>query len=111
MARERSTPATLHAIMETSERYGYDTATVAMCCLTLTCWQLGEVERARELIDRATRRGVERGHAPSLVESLNWKAFLEVTRGDALAALSAAEALEALGREHGMMLQCLLAEL
>jgi predicted ATPase len=46
-----------------------------------------------------------------VVESLLWKAFLEVVRGDAAAALRAAEALEALGREHGMMLHCLWAEL
>jgi class 3 adenylate cyclase/predicted ATPase len=96
---------------ETRVRYGYDTGTVAMCCLAQTCWQLGEVERARELIDRATRRGVELGHAPSLTEPLAWKAFLEVIRGDAAAALSAAEALEAHAREHGMMAHCVLAEL
>ena len=96
---------------ETLERYGYDTGIGAMCCLAVTCWQLGEVERARELIDRATRRGAELGHAPSLVELLTWKAFLEVVRGDAAAALSAAEALEALAREHEMMLHCLWAEL
>ena len=96
---------------ETLERYGYDTGTGAMNCLAWTCWQLGEVERARELIDRATRRGAELGHAPTLVESLAWKQFLEVNRGDAAAALSAAEALEALSREHEMMLHCLWAEL
>ena len=50
----------------TLERYGYDTGTVAMCCLAWTCWQLGQVERARELIDRATGRGAELGHAPTL---------------------------------------------
>ena len=60
---------------ETLERYGYDTGTGAMYCLAWTCWQLGEVERARELIDRATRRGAELGHAPTLVESLAWKAI------------------------------------
>jgi class 3 adenylate cyclase/tetratricopeptide (TPR) repeat protein len=96
---------------EARERYGEDPGTVAMNCLALTCWQLGEVERARELIDGATRRGAELGHAPSLADSLAWKGALEVVRGDAAAALSAADALEALGREHGMMLFCLWAEL
>jgi tetratricopeptide (TPR) repeat protein len=95
---------------EMLERYGYDNGTVAMCCLAVTYWQLGQVERARELIDKATRRGAELGHAPSLVESWNWKALLEVVRGDAAAALTAAEALEALAREHEMKLHCLLAE-
>jgi predicted ATPase len=96
---------------ETRVRYGYDTGTVAMCCLAQTCWQLGEVERARELINRATRRGAELGHAPSLTEPLAWKAILEVIRGDVAAALSAAKALEAHAREHGMMFHCVLAEL
>jgi tetratricopeptide (TPR) repeat protein len=95
---------------ETPKRYGYDTGTVVMCSLAWTCWQLGEVERARGLIDRATRRGAELGHAPSMIESLLWKAILEVVRGDAAAALSAAEALEARGREHEMMFHCMWAE-
>ena len=75
---------------------------MAMSCLAMTMWQLGEVERARELIDVANRRAGELGHAPSMAHPLCWKSFLEVLRGDAAAALSAAEALEGLGREHGM---------
>ena len=87
---------------ETRERYGDDTGTVAMSRLALTCWQLGEVERARELIEAANRRGAELGHAPSMAHPLVYKAALEVLRGDAAAALIAAEAAAALMREHGM---------
>ena len=87
---------------ETRERFGDDTGTVAMSCLALTMWQLGEVERARELIEQANRRASELGHVPSMAHPLYWKSYLEILRGDAAAALSAAEALEALGREHGM---------
>jgi adenylate cyclase len=65
-------------------------------------WQLGEVERARELIEQANQRGSELGHGPSRAHPLLWKAHLEILRGDAAAALSAAEALDALGREHQM---------
>ena len=68
----------------------------------MTIWQLGEVERARELIDEANRRAKELGHVPSMAHPLNWRSRLEILRGDAAAALSAAETLEGLCREHGM---------
>ena len=65
-------------------------------------WQLGEVDRARELIEAANRRAAELGHVPSMAHPLRFKSYLENLRGDAAAALTAAEALEALSREHGM---------
>jgi hypothetical protein len=65
-------------------------------------WQLGEADRARELIEQSIRRGSELGHGPSMGHPLWWKSHLEILRGDAAAALSAAKALEDLSREHGM---------
>jgi hypothetical protein len=65
-------------------------------------WQLGEVDRAWELIEMANRRVAELGHVPSMAHPLQAKFFLEFQRGDAAAALAAAEALEALSRQHGM---------
>jgi tetratricopeptide (TPR) repeat protein len=79
-------------------------------CLALTSWQLGEVERARELIETANRRATELGHFPSMAHPLLFKARLERVRGDAAAALSAAEALEVLAQEHGMTLHRILAK-
>ena len=75
----------------------------AFVILAATMWQLGEVERARELIDWANRRASEarsyRGDGPC--------ALLEIVSGilarRPLATLSAAEALERLAREHGML--------
>jgi predicted ATPase len=96
---------------ETREQYGDDTGTVAMSRLALTCWQLGEVERARELIEAANRRGAELRHAPSMAHPLVYKAALEVFRGDAAAALIAAEAAAGLMREHGMPFWRIYAEL
>jgi tetratricopeptide (TPR) repeat protein len=78
---------------ETRERFSDDTGILAMSCLAVTSWQLGEVERARRLIDEAIRRGKELGHAPSMAHPLVRKSDLELLRGDAAAALSAAEAL------------------
>ena len=87
---------------ETRERFTDDTGPIAISLLAMTMWQLGEVERARELIDEANRRARDLGHAPSMAHPLNWKSRLEILRGDAAAALSAAETLEGLCREHGM---------
>jgi hypothetical protein len=50
---------------ETRERFSDDTGTLAMSVLAVTMWQLGEVGRARELIDEANRGASELGHAPS----------------------------------------------
>ena len=46
-----------------------------------------------------------------MAHPLIWRSHLELLRGDAAAALSAAEALEALGREHGMPFWRVRAEL
>jgi class 3 adenylate cyclase/predicted negative regulator of RcsB-dependent stress response len=96
---------------ETRERYGEYTGTVATACLAVTTWHLGEIERARELIEIANRRATELGHPPSIAGQLFQRCKLEILRGDAAAALSAAEALEALSREHGLALFRLWAEL
>jgi len=87
---------------EARERFSEDTGLIAMSWLAVTMWQLGEVERARELVEAVNRRAAELGHAPSMAHPLQAKFFLEMLRGDAAAALAAAEALEVLGREHGM---------
>jgi tetratricopeptide (TPR) repeat protein len=87
---------------EARERFSEDTGCIAMSILATTSWQLGEVERARELIDMANRRAAELGLVPSMAHPLQSKFSLELLRGDAAAALAAAEALAALGRDHGM---------
>jgi tetratricopeptide (TPR) repeat protein len=81
---------------EARERFTEDSGVTAMSWLAVTMWQLGEVDRARELI------AAELGHTPSMAHPLQAKYVLEFLRGDAAAALAAAEALEVLGREHGM---------
>ena len=87
---------------EARERFSDDTGAVAMSILAITSWQLGEVERANELINMANHRAAELGHAPSKVHPLYWKSILEILRGDAAAALITGEALEDLCGEHGM---------
>jgi predicted ATPase len=65
-------------------------------------WQLGEVERARELIDAATRLAFKIGRLDGIADVLFWKSYLEIWRSDPAATLSAGEALERVAREHGM---------
>ena len=88
--------------LEARERFSDDTSAVALSILAITSWQLGEVERANELINVANHRAAEVGHAPSRVHPLYWKSILEILRGDAAAALITAKALEDLCGEHGM---------
>jgi predicted ATPase len=73
-----------------------------MSILAVTAWTLGEVDRARELIDGSTRRATKLGHRVSEAHPLSCRSILELLRGDATAALRAAEGLEALSREQGM---------
>jgi tetratricopeptide (TPR) repeat protein len=96
---------------ETQKRFPDATGPVVLSVLAVTMWQLGEVESARELIDQATRRGSELGGGPSMGHPLWWKSQLEILRGDPVAALIAAEALEGLGREHGLPFWRALGEL
>jgi hypothetical protein len=73
-----------------------------MSVLAVTMWQLGEAERARELINQASQRARELDHLPSMAHPLYWKSHLEILRGDVAAALAAAEALAELGLERAM---------
>ena len=93
------------------ERFGEDTSAMALSNLALANWQLGEVERAREMIDAALARAAALGHPPSLAQPLHRKAYLALLRGDAATALSTAETLRALSREHGMTYWAVLAEI
>jgi tetratricopeptide (TPR) repeat protein len=96
---------------EAQERFQNATGPIVMSFLAVTTWQLGEVERARELIEQAKRRASGLGHGPSMVHPLLWRSHLEILRGDPAAALTAAEALEELGREHGLPYWRKIAEL
>jgi tetratricopeptide (TPR) repeat protein len=87
---------------EARERFSEDTGCTAMSILAITSWQLGEVERARELIERANGRAAELGHAPSRAHPLQWKFNIELLGGNAAGALGAAQDLAALGRKHRM---------
>ena len=66
-------------------------------------WQLGELERAREMVDWGTRRAGEVGNISAIGHTLFAKSYLEMWRGDPSATLSAAQALKTVAQEHGMI--------
>jgi predicted ATPase len=76
----------------------------ATAILASLVWHLGEVERARLLIQQAIRRARELGHAATIAQVLCWNAYLEIRRDDVAAARLAADALIKLAEEYGLNL-------
>ena len=89
---------------EAKFRLGTDARASATGYLALAAWCLGEVGRARELMDEAVARAAESAHVPTLATTYIWQATLERLRDDADAARRAAEAVVALSRKHGLAL-------
>ena len=90
---EIAKPGTASARIPTSERPRY---------LAHAVWRLGDIGRARELINEAERRAADSAHVPTLTNTYIFKAIFEVVRDDAQAASRPAEIGVALSREHGL---------
>ena len=82
-------------------RFIHDTEAAAKMTLALVIWHLGEIGRARQLMDEALRRTIELGHAPTTASVNVYRGLLETVRGDAQATLNAAEELVQLGKGMG----------
>jgi tetratricopeptide (TPR) repeat protein len=89
---------------EASIRYGVDTGAGARYNFAVTKWYSGDVVQARKLIEEAIAYATQSGHIPTLSATYNHKAWLEVVRSDAIAALQTAETLVDLGQQHGLAL-------
>ena len=85
-------------------RFDQDTGAAARACLANTKWQLGEVGRARALIEEAIAHATETGHVPTLVNTYFYKAHFEIVRGDAGAARRDAQILVQLCQENALSL-------
>jgi SAM domain (Sterile alpha motif) len=83
-------------------RFGQDIGTAPRAYLANTKWQLGEVGRARALIEGAVAHAVETGHVPTLVNVYFFKAHFEIVRGDAGAARPDAEIVVKLSQENAL---------
>ena len=86
---------------------GVDDQASATAILASVVWHLGEVERARLLIQQAIRRARELGHAATIVHVHCWNTYLEIRRDDVAAARLAADAFIKLAEEYGMNLYAL----
>jgi predicted ATPase len=78
-----------------------DSEASAAAYLALTKWHLGELDRARQLIEQAVRRANNLGHVATVANVLYFKTVLESHR-DVPATREAANALLTLSEEHGI---------
>ncbi len=85
-------------------RFGQDVGVSAMVYLAIALWPLGEVERARELIDAATRRIAILGHLATSTFGLMHSAMCEIIARNVDSAAPLAKALSNVAREHGIAL-------
>jgi predicted ATPase len=89
---------------DTKFRFGIDTGFGATAYLAHTYWMIGEVARARELIQEIVSSSVQSAHVPTLANAHFWKSLFEILTGDSEATLCASKALTELSREHGMVM-------
>jgi len=85
-------------------RFGQDVGVSAMVYLAIALWPLGEVERARELIDAATRRIAILGHLATSTFGLMHSAMCEIIARNVDSAAPLAKALSSVAHEHGIAL-------
>jgi class 3 adenylate cyclase/tetratricopeptide (TPR) repeat protein len=83
-------------------RFGRDTRVSAAANLALAAWHMGEVERARQLIQQSVRLATELGHSPSVAHAQFFMAMLESRRDDASATRTVVDAVLARIEEHGI---------
>jgi class 3 adenylate cyclase/predicted ATPase len=88
---------------EADLRFG-DTRAGAAVYLAHTSRVLGELGRARELMEQGIARAVESAHVPTLINTYYFQALFEILRGDAEAAWRVSEAIVKLSEEHGFAL-------
>jgi predicted ATPase len=81
-------------------RFGQDRAVPAMCYLALSLWPLGEVDRARQLMDEAVTDAVGTKHVPTVVYAYAHASYFEMVRHYGSRTLPQVQACLALAHEH-----------
>ncbi len=84
--------------------FGGDSGATARIYLAIANWLLGQVRRARALVEEAVAQAIETGHAPTLVNTYTYNAVYEMVRGDAAAARRDAEIVLKLSHENALPL-------
>ena len=89
---------------EAKFRFGMDTGVCATIYLAQACWLLGDIGRARELIEDGGARAAEFVHVPTQTNAYFFRAIFDIFRDDAAAVRRGAETVVELSREHGLSL-------
>ena len=89
---------------EANFRFGLDTGLCATIYLAQANWLLGDIGRARELIEDGGARAADFAHVTTQTNAYFFMAIFEILRGDTAAARRAAETVVELSRKHGLSL-------
>ena len=73
-----------------------------MINLAHVLWPLGELERARRLVEEALTLAIRSGHVPTMAYGQYYKCLFEAVARNAARAMPHADALVGLSREHGL---------
>jgi tetratricopeptide (TPR) repeat protein len=84
---------------EVKFHYGWDNSAGVPALLAPTIWLLGDVGRAREMMEEAVTRAALSRHEPTVANTHFLKALFEMLRGDATTVRIAAETVAELGRK------------
>ena len=87
---------------ELRERFGLDAGASARAFLALTLWLSGDLPRARELIEEATRLAGELGHPPTIATVLMYKITIDTARNDFESVVVDAENFLKISQQHSM---------
>ena len=87
---------------EIREKFGFDVGASARAVLAFTMWLSGDLPRARELIEEATRLAGELGHPPTTASVLLYKIAIETARNDFESVVVDAENFLKVSQQHGM---------
>jgi class 3 adenylate cyclase/tetratricopeptide (TPR) repeat protein len=87
---------------EIREKFGFDVGASARAFLAFTMWLSGDLPRARELIEEATRLAGELGHPPTTAAVLLYKIAIETARNDFESVVVDAENFLKISQQHSM---------
>jgi predicted ATPase len=85
-------------------QFAQDIGVSAMDHLAMVLWPLGELDRARQLEQRALAHAARSGHVYTIAFAHGWSSFYEAMRRDAARACEHAETVVRLCGEHGIQM-------
>jgi class 3 adenylate cyclase/tetratricopeptide (TPR) repeat protein len=85
-----------------AEKFGQDPEVTSKAFLALASWHLGDLHRARQLIEEAIVLATRLGHLPSTVFALSHKISIEARRDDLETVVADAENLLRISEQHRM---------